>query len=133
MKFINKADDIPQECLEKLIKTFLDCRIGREVTYCNGVSPSAKKFYDDFFKLLSKEQVKMIITLLKFNLSSFSEGNKIKAENVKEILLLVKSDVLGDRLNEILDYMIESVDKGKIHTLYFQEKFKELCRGVISF
>ena len=133
MKFINKADDIPQECLEKLIKTFLGCRIGREVTYCNGVSPSAKKFYDDFFKLLSKDQVKMIITLLKFNLSSFSEGNKIKAENVKEILLLVKSDVLGDRLNEILDYMIESVDKGKIHTLYLQEDFKELCRGVIIF
>ncbi len=133
MKFINKADDIPQECLEKLIRTFLGCRIGREVTYCNGVSPSAKKFYDDFFKLLSKEQVEMTITLLKFNLSSFSEGNKIKAGNVKEILLLVKSDVLGERLNEILDYMIECVDKGKIHTLYLQEKFKELCRGIISF
>ena len=133
MKFINKADDIPQECLENLIKTFLNCRIGREVTYCNGVSPSAKKFYDDFFKLLSKEQVKMTITLLKFNLSSFSEGNKIKVGNVKEILLLVKSDVLGDRLNEILDYMIECVDKGKIHTLYLQEKFKELYRGIISF
>lgn len=133
MKFINKADDIPHECLEKVIKTFLNCRIGREVAYCNGVSPSAKKFYDDFFKLLSKEQVKMIITLLKFNLSSFSEGNKIKAGNVKEILLLVKSDVLGDRLNEILDYMIECVDTGKIHTVYLQEKFKELCRGIISF
>lgn len=49
MNYIKVAEDIPEERMEKIINTFLSCRIGREVTYCHGVSPSAENYYNDFF------------------------------------------------------------------------------------
>lgn len=132
MKYIKLSSDIPEEQASKLIKTFLECRIGREVIYCNGVSPSAKLYYDNFFKILSKEQIKILIALLQDNLQSINENNTIKIQHIKEILELIKSDLLWDRLNEIINYLIECAEKNIIHTAYNQKEFKDLCNGVIE-
>ncbi|MFU2417101.1 hypothetical protein [Peptacetobacter sp. AB800] len=133
MKYIKNYSDIPKEQTTKIINTFLECRIGREVGYCNGVSPGAKSIYDNFFSLLSKEQVKILIYLLKNHLDSVSENNKIKIQNIKEILKIIQSDVIGERLNEIINYLIKCVEENRIHTAYKQNDFKDLCNGVIEF
>ncbi len=133
MKYIKNYSDIPKEQTTKIINTFLECRIGREVGYCNGVSPGAKSIYDNFFSLLSKEQVKILIYLLKDHLDSVSENNKIKIQNIKEILKIIQSDVIGERLNEIINYLIKCVEENRIHTAYKQNDFKDLCNGVIEF
>lgn len=132
MKYIKLSSDIPEEQASKLIKTFLECRIGREVNYCNGVSPSAKLYYDNFFKILSKDQIKILIALLQDNLQSIDQNNTIKIQNIKEILELIKSDLLGDRLNEIINYLIECAEENILHTAYNQKEFKDLCNGVIE-
>lgn len=132
MKYIKLSSDIPREQASKLIKTFLECRIGREVNYCNGVSPNAKLYYDNFFKILSKEHIKILIVLLQDNLKSIDKNNTVKIQNIKEILELIKSDLLGDRLNEIINYLIECAEKNIIHTVYNQQEFKDLCTGVIE-
>ena len=61
ISFFVTAEDIPKEIERKIIDIFLDCRIGREVRYNLGVSPSAKEYYNEFFKMLNKEQIIMTI------------------------------------------------------------------------
>ena len=108
MSFIISDTDIPKEREEKILKTFLICRIGREVNYNNGVSPSGKNYYDAFFKLLNKEQIITIIKLLNMPEIRNLLDTPIRQHNCKEILTLLKSPLIGDRLNEILDFLIAS-------------------------
>jgi hypothetical protein len=68
-------------------------------------------YYDNFFKILSKEYIKILIALLQDNLQSINENNTVKIQNIKEILELIKSNLLGDRLNEIINYLIECAEK----------------------
>lgn len=133
MKYIKTSSDIPKEQTRKIINTFLECRIGREVWYCNGVSPNAKTIYNNFFRLLSKEQSKILINLLKEHISSISEHNKIKIQNIKEILEIIQSNIVGERLNEIINYLINCIEENRIHTAYKQKDFKDLCNGIITF
>lgn len=131
MKYIPKASDIPKDQEVKLISTITECRIGREVTYCEGVSPGGKTYYNDFFKLLSKDQVKVFLSIFKGYMDSIYNGNSIRAKNAKEILLLVKSPVHGDRINEIIDYMLGFAENNILNKVYKDSRFKDLCNGVI--
>lgn len=130
MKYIKSSNDIPQERSEKIINVFLECSIGREVRYNNGVSPGAKPYYDSFFKLLSRDQIKTLLSLLKGHLDY--KAGSIRTSNVKSILLLLKSDVIGERLNEILDYLINFADRNLLHGVYSEKHFKDICKGVIE-
>lgn len=132
MKYIKTAADIPVDRTEKLINTFLDCRIGREVNYCHGVSPGALSLYDTFFKLLSKEQVKILLILLKDQMTSVYSGTSIRAKNAHEILILIKSPLIGDRLNEIIDFMLNFAKKGILDKVYKDKAFKDICEGIIE-
>lgn len=132
MKYIKSSESIPEEQTAKLLNTFLECRIGREVPYQNGVSPGAKKYYDSLFKLLSKNQVTITLELLKNHLDSFYGISNVKSNNVKEILLILKSDLIGERLNQILDFLINAANKKHLHTAYKDKNFKDLCRGIID-
>lgn len=132
MNYIKVSDNIPDEREEKLIDTFLICRIGREVTYCNGVSPSAKGCYDDFFSILSKEQIIIMLNLLKKHLDSIYNGAGIKCENAGTILRMIKSPLLGDRLNEIIEFMLRFHEKKILNKVYKDKEFKDLSRGILD-
>lgn len=131
MSFFVTAEDIPKEIERKIIDIFLDCRIGREVRYNSGVSPSAKEYYNEFFKMLNKEQIIMTIRLMKKHFDGIYSENGIQAQNAKEIVELMKSPVLGERLNEILDYMISFASKGILTKVHKDHGFKTLCQGII--
>lgn len=133
MKYIKSSSDIPTERTTKLINTFLVCRIGREVTYCHGVSPSAEPLYDAFFKLLSKEQVQILLVLLKTHFVSIYSGTSVRSQNAAQILQLIKSPLLGDRLNEIIDYMLDFNQRKILNNVYKDQGFKELCHGILKF
>lgn len=132
MKYIKTSSDIPTERAEKLIRTFAECRIGREVTYCHGVSQSALPAYDDFFKMLSKEHVLILLTILKDEFDSIYDGDGIRAQNAKELILCVKSPILGDRINEIFDFMLNFSDRKILNKVYKDQSFKELCNGILD-
>lgn len=83
-------------------------------------------------KFFQKNTLKILIALLQDNLQSINENNTVKIQNIKKILELIKSDLLGDRLNEIINYLIECAEKNIIHTAYNQKEFKDLCNGVIE-
>ena len=85
--------------------------IGREVTYCHGVSPSAEGYYDEFFTILSKRQIIVMLQLLKNHLDSIYNGSGVRCANVATLLEIIKSPLLGERLNEIIDYMLTFYSK----------------------
>lgn len=58
MKYIKTSTDIPVERVEKLINTFLDCRIGREVNYYSGVSQGAFLLIIPFLNYYPKNKLK---------------------------------------------------------------------------
>ena len=132
IKYIKTSSDIPTERAEKLIRTFAECRIGLEVTYCHGVSQGALSTYDDFFKLLSKEHILILLTILKDEFDSIYNGAGIRAQNAKELILCVKSPILGERINEILDFMLNFSDKKILNKVYKDQSFKELCNGILD-
>lgn len=131
MKYIKSSDDIGKEIEKKSIETFLKCRIGREVDYCNGVSLGAKDYYDEFFSLLSKEQVITLLKILKEYTKSLNQYSPIIMSNIRDILLIIKSESLGDRLNEIIEYLITACDNKNIYSLCEQNDFKDISNGII--
>ncbi|BBM51440.1 hypothetical protein JMUB3935_0407 [Leptotrichia trevisanii] len=130
MKYIKISDDIPEDREQKLIRTILTCRIGNEVSFGTGVSEGAVPYYNSFLKLLSKKQIILLLEILPDILNSISKDNGTKSKNVKEILELIKSPILGDRINEILDYMLNFPTLSKV---YNDNKFKDLCKYIINY
>lgn len=133
MKYISQPSDIPNDREEKIIKTFLECRIGREVTYCQGVSPGAVGYYDSLFKMLTEEQIKIALTEIKYQMESISIGKSIRAKNIRKIINIFIREDISDRLKEILNYIVEFDNREIIHNVYKDKDFKDLSRGILDF
>lgn len=133
MKYIRTSSDIPEDRFQKIVNTFLTCRIGREVLYCGGVSQGAVQYYDSFFKLLNEEQVKVTIVELKHHLESIYNGNSIRAKNAGEIVKMLRKTEFSDRLNEIIDYLIDFSNRGLLDKVFNEKGFKDISSGVLNF
>lgn len=133
MKYINKASDIPNDRITKLIDTFLTCRIGKEVYSGRGLSQGAIQYYDNFFELLTEEQIKITLVLLKKHLESIYKGKSVKAKNASDIVKKLKKEELSGRVNEIIDYIINFSDKGNIDIVYQDKGFKNIANGILNF
>ena len=86
-----------------------------------------------FFKLLSKEQVQILLILLKAHFVSIYSGTSVRIQNAAQILQIIKSPLLGDRLNEIIDYMLNFNQRKILNNVYKDQGFKELCHGILKF
>lgn len=129
MNYINDFDDIPQIRLQSIISVFLRCRIGKDCSYNNGISQSAKLYYDKFFKLLNEDAIKLVIkTMTKKEMESFLYGQYRKF-NIIEICNLMNSEMLSDRLKEILTYIITF--KAPFENVFKDAKFRQLSREII--
>lgn len=129
MSLIGEINDVPEIRIETLIKVFLKCRIGKNCDYCNGVSPGAKKYYDQFFALLDEPTIITVIKILSNkDMESFLCGTCRKS-NIIEICNLMLSDVLSDRLTEILKYIVNF--KGSFENVFRDESFKQITKGII--
>lgn len=133
MKYISLSSDIPDERGRKLIKTFLECRIGREVSYCQGVSLGAVGYYDYLFKILTEEQIIIALTEIKYQMESIYSGTSVRAKNTRKIIDIFYRDDISDRLKEILEYIVEFDNKGIIHKVYKDQGFKDLSKGILKF
>ena len=122
MSMIKSFDDIPIERQERLLSLFLKCRCGNGYDYCRGVSPNGKKYYDALFTMIDDENFKMIIAILKDN-SHYMYG-KNRTNNLKEILTIVRNNIISERLLEIIDAMLE-FDKDDLDMLFKTKAFGE--------
>jgi hypothetical protein len=106
MKYIEAPEDIPIDRKESLIRNILLCRIGRSgVNYNNGVSPSAKSYYDEFFRVLDNSQVMTLFEILKDPIVINELHSTNTNDNFREILAMLNSTMLNDRAMEILGYL----------------------------
>ena len=133
MKYIRTSSDIPEDRFQKIVNTFLTCRIGREVSYCKGVSQGALQYYDRFFEILTEEQVKATIIELKYHLESIYDGNGIRAKNAGKVVKKLKRTEFSDRLNEIIDYLIDFSDRGLLNKVFNEKGFKDISSGILNF
>lgn len=133
MEYISLPSDIPDDRERKLIKTFLECRIGREVSYCQGVSPGAVEYYDSLFKILTEEQIIIALTEIKYQMESISSGTSVRAKNTRKIIDIFSRDDISDRLKEILEYIVEFDEKKIINNVYKEKGFKDLLKGILKF
>ena len=103
MTYIKTSEDIPVAIETKLIETFLLCRIGKEVSWHNGVSPNGLKYYNRFFGLLNQNQIiQMLKSSIKPEFSSCFYGT-IRSFNFKNLLQMILDTIpLTERLREIL-------------------------------
>lgn len=128
--FISGQQDILPNFASKLIKVVLMCRIGRGLSYCNGVSPRGSSYYDKLIGLLGDQ-------LTPIALIAFTQ-HEIQAKLERDIcrqqaclaLGVLKAGVVNQRLQECIDYLIAHLP----HTgkAIFDSKFKSLSTGYIT-
>lgn len=130
MTFIEKSSDIPKEVGGKLIRVILMCRIGKGMTYNRGVSPSGKEFYDNFFTILSEDNIPQLITeLTKFEIQQ-KMSRKIGREQAIELLVHVRKNLVKDKYIETIDYLIKELPKSE--KVVFDTKFKKITSAFLD-
>ncbi len=129
MSFISAVSDIPEIRIETVLKVFLVCRIGNDRYYCNGVSPSASRYYDKLFEMLDQKGVLLVLDILGREENSNLLRGTYRPAHVKAICETMKSNILTDRCVAMLDYIIGF--KGKNFDIVFKTKeFKEIKNGL---
>ena len=116
------------KCFERVISVFLICRIGNDAWWHEGVSPNAKKYYDSLFELFDEDAVIIMLKYVKEHRALLR--GKYRPKNFKEICSLMKSPLLSDRCNDILDYIISFT--GSLDNVFEIKQFKELSVGKLD-
>lgn len=129
MTFIDDINDVPDIRLRTIINIFLKCRIGNDRYYCEGVSPNAKVYYDKFFRMFNEDSVKIAINTLKSNDMRCLLLGDYRPSHVKSICNLMLSDILTDRMKEILTFIIQY--KGKLSNVFDDSKFMQITKDII--
>jgi hypothetical protein len=129
LRYCHKADDIPSDVREKIINTVVKCRLGRGLSYCDGVSPSGRPFYDQFIGILDDSGIVSIILAIFTPSINASLGNRICQNHLQTILFMCKNLAVSDRLTAMLDFLL--ADIANAHWAHHKQDFKELCTPFI--
>ncbi|MFZ2444731.1 MAG: hypothetical protein WAW37_00095 [Syntrophobacteraceae bacterium] len=128
--YIQEHSDILPNNADKLVKVMLICRIGRDVAYCNGVSPRGKQYYDHILSILGDKYVPLAMAAM----THYEIQGKlvftsccIKAKAAMEI---VKRSVVNNRLIECLDFIIGNIEANG--RCVFDTRFKKLTASYIK-
>ena len=128
--YVQEQNDILPNNADKLVKVILMCRIGREVSYCNGVSPRGKPYYDHILSILGDKYAPLAMAALthyEIQRKLGASSCRIKAKSALEI---IKQSVVNSRLIECLDFLINNIENsGKC---VFDNRFKKLTASYIN-
>lgn len=95
---------------ERLFKTVLLCRIGRGVSYNNGVSPGGKRYYDAILLLGGDKFAPHIMAAFTQYEISGQLGRAICRTQAKQALEAARTNVINQRLIECLTYLIDNIE-----------------------
>jgi len=128
--YIQTQNDILVNNVEKMVKVILMCRIGRDVKYCGGISPRGKAYYDYILALLGdKFTPYLFVTLTHYEIQRKLDATQSRI-HAKEILEIVKKNIVNGRLIECLDYLIDRIESTK--QCIFDKKFQELSSSYVK-
>ena len=128
--YIQDQSDILSSNIEKLVKVILMCRIGRGVSYCNGVSPRGKDYYNHLLAIFGDQYAAHAMAALGHYEIQRKLESSICRREAKSALELIKQSVVNARLIECLDYLISKIEgTGKC---VLDSRFKTLSSGYIN-
>lgn len=128
--YIQEQKDILPNYVEKLVKVILMCRIGRGVSYCNGVSPRGKGYYEHILGQLGDQYAPhAMAALAHYEIQRKLEMSVCRGQ-AKLALEIIKQGVVNARLQECLDYLLERIENtGKC---VLDSQFKKLSGEYIA-
>jgi len=128
--YIQEQNDIIANNAEKLAKVILMCRIGRNVSYCNGISPRGKAYYDHILSIFGdKYAPHAMAALTHYEIQRKLESSSCR-KKAKEALEIIRQSVVNKRLVECLAFLIDNIENtGKI---VLDSRFKKLSNGYIN-
>lgn len=128
--YINGQQDILPNFAPKLVKVVLMCRIGRGLSYCNGVSPRGKAYYDRLIALLGDQFAPLALTTFTHYEIQAKLEREIARQQACMALHVLKSGVVNQRLGECIDFLVANLPaNGKV---VFDSHFKALSAGYIT-
>jgi hypothetical protein len=128
--YISGQSDILPSYAEKLVKVVLMCRIGRGVSYCDGVSPRGKMYYDNLLTLLGDKYSHFAITALThYEIQQKLESSLCRTQ-ASLALDVIKQNIVNERLSECLDYLISRIEKNSRCVL--NSDFKKLSAQCVK-
>lgn len=128
--YIQEQNDILPNNAEKLVKVIMMCRIGKGVTYFNGVSPRGKDYYDHILSQLGDKYAPHAMAILTHYEIQRKLGASVCRVQAKQALEMIKQSVVNARLIECLDYLISQVENNGKCVL--DSEFKKLSAQYIS-
>ena len=130
LRYCKSAADIPKECSEKLISTVMTCRLGRGLSFQQGVSPGAKAKYDAFFALLDDAGIALCLIALfsaAINIKLYSD---IRQKHLVAILNILRRRAISERLQAAIDLLLADVSKARLAN--HNTEFRELTKPFIT-
>ncbi|MCL7999966.1 hypothetical protein M8994_17155 [Brucella sp. 21LCYQ03] len=128
--YVPDQQSIFDNLAQRLFKTVLMCRIGRGVSYYEGVSPGGKQYYDNILSLAGdKYAAHVMVALTDFEIQS-KLGRPLCCKHAKAALTVVKGNVINERLLECLDYLIANIETSA--SCASSSDFKKLSANYIN-
>lgn len=98
---------------ERMFRTILICRIGRGLSYNDGVSPRGRPIYDALLSVCGDKFAPMILRAFTTYEVRNRLGNNISRRQAKAALVAARKNVINQRLGESLDYLIANIEKSE--------------------
>ncbi|BBM83336.1 hypothetical protein [Candidatus Uabimicrobium amorphum] len=131
MSYIKTSTDIPKEISYKMIKVLMLCRIGKGVSYHQGVSPVGKKHYDNFFSFLGENHIPILIKMFTDHAIKYRLDREICRDQAKDFLSIVNENVvMNERMEECLKYLENNIQKNA--NIVSGNKFKDLSKAIVD-
>lgn len=106
------------------------CRIGNGVSYCDGVSPRGREYYDQLLSKLGDKYSPFAISALVHYEIQTKLSNRTCLLQAKLALSVIRQSVINERLIECFDYLLERIETtGKC---VFESQFKSLAAPSVN-
>lgn len=130
LAYIAVSTDIPREVLPRLVRVVVRCRLGRGLSYREGVSPSGRVLYDQFLGMLDDDGILECIKALYRPDINSKLGNPICQQHLGSILTILRRIVISERLAEMLDYLLADLKKAGKANLH--KDFQDLSAPLVK-
>lgn len=108
--YIQDQNDIVANNAEKLVKVIMMCRIGKGVSYHNGVSPRGKLYYENILSQLGDKYAPIAIAALTHYEIQQKLSISICRVQAKTALEIIRQGIVNERLAECIDYLIARIE-----------------------
>lgn len=109
MTYIASVDDIPPQVVDRLLQTVVLCRIGRGLTYENGVSQAAKPYYDQLLEIAASRYTPQILAFLSHAEPQRKMEKPIAHREALAILPIIHRVVIDARQKEGVEYLMQKM------------------------